>query len=134
MELRLLTVRQPYASCILRRCKPIENRSRGTPYRGLVAILSATKIFTNDRAQEAARRCFGDTRYVENPHDFKRGGIIGVAELYDVVTEHGSWWFSGPFGYLLRNPQPIPFIPCTGHQQALVGPSHAIKTRVLQNL
>ena len=134
-ELRLLTVRQPWASCIIRRCKTVENRTRPTPYRGLVAILSGTKIFKDERAREAARRCFGDRadEYTAKSNDFARGGIIGVAELYDVVTEYpaGGWWFTGPFGYLLRNARAIPFIPCNGYQNALVRCPPTIKMKIL---
>jgi hypothetical protein len=132
--MKILTVRQPYASCIIRGSKDVENRSRPTLYRGIIAILSATNIFADGRAGQAARRCFGDSSIIESSQDFPRGGIIGVAELYDVVTESPSWWFTGPFGYLLRNPHPIPFIACSGYQQAVVSCPPAIEAELLKHL
>jgi len=132
--MRILTVRQPYASCIIHRCKAVENRSRSTPYRGIVLILSSTKLFTDERAQEAAHRCFGNADYIDDREHYPRGGIIGVAELHDVVTEDPSWWFTGPFGYLLRKAKSIPFIRCDGYQQAVVEPSPSIKAKVQKHI
>jgi hypothetical protein len=44
----------------------------------------------------------------------ERGGIIGEAEITDCVDHHNSPWFTGPFGYVLANARPLPFIPCRG--------------------
>jgi hypothetical protein len=42
------------------------------------------------------------------------GGIIGVAQLVDVVTKSSSSWFVGPYGLILEDPQPLPFFPYPG--------------------
>ncbi len=43
------------------------------------------------------------------------GAIIGVVELADVVTRSRSRWFSGDYGFVLRNPRPLSRpIPCKG--------------------
>lgn len=42
------------------------------------------------------------------------GGIVGVAELYDIVDNHRSKWFAGPFALVLRNARPVEFIPING--------------------
>ena len=135
MTIGIISVRQPYADCIVQGFKDVENRSRPTRYRGLVAILSSKKVFDDDRAREAARRCFGDCGHNEKTHPFRRGGIIGIAELYDVVTERaGDWWFTGPFGYLLRHARAIPFIPCRGYQTAVVACPPDIEIEILKHL
>jgi hypothetical protein len=46
--------------------------------------------------------------------DLQLGGIVGVAELVDVVEDHRSKWFEGPFAFVLRKPRPLKFIPCKG--------------------
>ena len=39
-----------------------------------------------------------------------RGGIIGIVDLVDIVEKHGSRWFDGSgFGWILKNPKPLPF-------------------------
>ena len=43
-----------------------------------------------------------------------RGGIVGAVDIVDCVTESDSDWFSGPYGYVLRDPKPLPFRPVRG--------------------
>jgi hypothetical protein len=42
------------------------------------------------------------------------GGIIGTAEICGCVTESTSPWFVGRYGFLLRDPRPLPFVPYRG--------------------
>lgn len=46
--------------------------------------------------------------------DYKRGGIIGSAEIRDCVTRSDSHWFFGPFGFVIHNPEPLAFQPYRG--------------------
>ena len=46
--------------------------------------------------------------------DRPRGGIVGTAEVAGCVTTSASPWFFGTYGFLLRNIQPVDFIPCKG--------------------
>ena len=46
--------------------------------------------------------------------DLQRGGIIGSVEIVDCVRESASPWFVGEFGFALRDPQPLPFVPWKG--------------------
>jgi hypothetical protein len=46
--------------------------------------------------------------------DLKRGGIVGEVEVVDCVTESDSPWFTGDYGFVLRNPVVLPFRTCTG--------------------
>jgi hypothetical protein len=41
--------------------------------------------------------------------ELARGGIVGEAEIADCVTEHASRWFTGPYGFVLRNARVLPF-------------------------
>lgn len=109
VEHRALSIREPWASLIVDGHKPIENRTWRTNYRGPIFIHAATKW----------RR--EDVLYVQNemgievlPGMFRLGGIIGVADLVDVITKSKSPWFSGPIGFVLQNPRRVPFVPLRG--------------------
>lgn len=43
------------------------------------------------------------------------GGIIGRANLTQTVRSlPSSPWMFGPFGFVMKNPEPIDFVPCRG--------------------
>lgn len=105
--MRILSIRQPWASLIIAGEKDVENRTWATAYRGPVLIHAAQAI------DHAGPR--------EAPTDL-RGGIIGLVDLVDIVMTSHSQWFHGPFGWRLRDPIPLPFYPCRG-QLGLYGPS-----------
>jgi hypothetical protein len=49
--------------------------------------------------------------------ELPRGGIIGSVELTDCVGGtifNASPWFFGPYGFVLANPEPLPFQPLKG--------------------
>jgi hypothetical protein len=46
--------------------------------------------------------------------ELPRGGIVGEAEIADCVIEHPSPWFTGPYGFVLRNARMLPFKPLSG--------------------
>jgi len=103
MTMRILTVRQPWASLLVLGIKPIENRSHGSLFRGDLAILAAQTVDMSPRAREAFDRHMDEAVYPVIS-GLPRGGVIGAVELYDVVSEHPpSWWWTGPFGLLVRN-------------------------------
>jgi hypothetical protein len=37
-----------------------------------------------------------------------------MAEIADCVEDHRSRWFEGPYGFVLRNRKPLPFVRWTG--------------------
>ena len=41
-------------------------------------------------------------------------GIVGTAEIVDCIEHSDSPWFFGPFGLVLANVQPVPFIQVKG--------------------
>lgn len=106
-----LTIRQPYAWLIVAGFKPIENRTWSTTYRGRLMIHAAVRLHDHTIAEIEDRY-----RVRINPDDLQRGGIIGAVELVDVVTQHQSKWFQGPFGWVLQNPKPVSFRAIRGGQ------------------
>jgi hypothetical protein len=119
-----LTIRQPWAWAIVDAGKDIENRMWATKYRGLICIHAAkgmtetewvdTMDFIDD--QFPVDRQFAHSRRARAIHSdaAKRGGIIATAEIVDCVRQSESPWFFGPYGFVLANVQPVPFLPCKG--------------------
>ena len=46
--------------------------------------------------------------------DLKRGGIVGSVELVDCLEASESPWYMGQKALVLKDPEPLPFIPCSG--------------------
>ena len=102
---KALSIRQPWAWLIVTGEKGIlKNRIWATRYRGplLVHVGRSWAILINDVEKQYK---------LSIPRDeLLRGVIVGVVELIDIVTTHGSVWFDGTgYGWVLRNPQPLPF-------------------------
>ena len=95
MDMKAITIKQPWASLIVRGIKDIENRTWRTNFRGRVLIHSAGshgkkfKInLTDDQMKLAfpvvAKECmFGN---------FPFSAIIGSIEIKDCVVNHPSIW------------------------------------------
>ena len=103
-----ISIRQPFASLIVHGIKSIENRNWSTSVRGRVLIHASLYRPTAERLAE-----------IEARHGIKIpamlfGGIVGSVEIVDVAMSHPSPWFCGPFGFVLANPRPLPFLPCKG--------------------
>lgn len=124
-----LSIRQPWASLIMKAGKDIENRCWPTKVRGRVLVHAAKGMTRTEhedaidfavRAIRATPRGGVTTRTVtlrELGFDFdmlERGGIIGSVEIVDCVTDSDSPWFMGEHGFVLRDPRPIPFTPWKG--------------------
>src|SRR5215471_18428568 len=107
---KALSIRQPYAWLIVAGHKPIENRTWKTTHRGRLLIHAAVKPHTH--TPDDIYRRFG----VRVPDELLFGGIIGEVELIDVVTEHRSPYFDGPYGFVLAKPRALPFRPLSGKQ------------------
>jgi hypothetical protein len=87
--------------------KDIENRDWDTRLRGRVAI-HAAKGLTQHEYEDAAI-CISRIGSIVVPdlNELTRGAVIGTVEIVDCVTDSGSPWFFGRYGFLLRNPQPF---------------------------
>ena len=111
-----LSIRQPWANMIFKAGKDIENRDWPTKIRGRV-LIHAAKGCTQAECHDAldfAESASG-IRYTANLKTIERGGIVGSVEIIDCVSESKSPWFVGRYGFVLRDPKPLPFfIPWKG--------------------
>lgn len=117
--MRAISIRQPWAWLIIHGGKDIENRSWRTSFRGRVLVHAAAGMTRDEwisawgfaRGTGADRKAFDAGLAMSN---IDRGGIVGSVYIADCVTESASRWFTGPFGFVLRNPHPLPFFPMRG--------------------
>jgi hypothetical protein len=113
-----LSVRQPWAWAIIHAGKDIENRSwqpnnLGIRKRGRVAIHASKGMTRAEYADAAAfMKSIGIT--CPTPGELSFGGIVGSAEIVDVVRHHDSPWFFGPLGLVLRKPEATSFATAAG--------------------
>jgi hypothetical protein len=114
-----LSVRQPWAWMIIHADKDVENRDWPTKVRGRILIHAAKTMtveewrpawnFSQGTDAPAKANLAGLTR-----ENIQRGGVIGSVEIYACVTHSPSHWFMGKYGFLLRDPRPLPFTPWPG--------------------
>src|SRR5215208_6447735 len=105
--MRALSIRQPWAWAIIHAGKNVENRKWNTHHRETIAIHASGNLDKDAVLPEG----------IDKPdiEDLRRGAIIGLVDIVDVVREHPSKWFVGPYGFVLENPQPLSRpIPCKG--------------------
>jgi hypothetical protein len=108
--MKALSIRQPWAWLIANGYKDIENRRWLTKFRGKFLIHTGKKFDFEGYEWVVSEMGLPMPR----PSEFKRGGIVGVAEIIDCVREHKSPWFSGPYGFVMKNAKPLPFKPLPG--------------------
>lgn len=119
--MKVLSIRQPWAWLIVNGLKDIENRSWPTKFRGPV-LIHASKGMTRAEYSAACNFAFwafggclpDQGQRIPAFHDLDRGGIVGVAEIVDCVTQSSSPWFMGEHGFVLRDARPLPFTPLRG--------------------
>lgn len=118
-----LTISQPYACMLVNPevfevhgipPKRVECRSWTTRYRGPL-LLHAGKGFDQDALPYWIRRfpMLADMMPLEQKI-YDVGGIVGIADLIDIVTESADPWFFGKYGWVLANARSLPFVPCAG--------------------
>lgn len=130
--MKALSIRQPWAWLIIRpdiigaesraraglsgEIKTIENRCWQTAFRGRVLIHASANCTRReyDDAKDWLLETFGTWFGLPELARLDRGGIIGEVEITDCVSESCNHWFCGPHGFVLANPQPLPFQPCRG--------------------
>jgi hypothetical protein len=93
---KAISIQQPWAWAILHAGKNIENRSWSTAHRGDVAV-HATRLQSDWELPDGVTPPRKDELTLRS--------IIGVVEIVDVVTRSRSPWFTGPYGFELRNPR-----------------------------
>ena len=109
--MKALSIRQPWAWLIVHGFKPVENRSWPTKHRG--AILIHAGLVWDGEGLASVLATFPELRH-QLPLQFDLGGIVGRAHLCDCVQQHPSPWFTGPYGFVLAEPQPLPFVRMPG--------------------
>ena len=108
--MKALSIRQHWAWLIVRGYKDIENRTWPTSIRGKFLVHAPRKFDEKGYWWVKAETGIG----LPEPHEFDIGGIIGVSEIVDCVTRSNSFWFSGPYGFVLKDSSPLPFVPLPG--------------------
>lgn len=122
-SLRALSIIQPYAMMLTNPelfevagvpAKRIENRDWSTRYRGPL-LLHASKRFDRN-ALPYWTRCFPVLAELlpQSQDMYELGGIVGVADLVDVVSESSDPWFCGKYGFILENARSLKFTPYAG--------------------
>ena len=93
-----LSIRQPWADCILLGGKDIENRTWKLPAR-----FEGSRIYVH-----AGKATDG-----EYAGDGRLGAILGEVTILRCVEDFASPWFDGPYGFVLADPvayvKPIPW-------------------------
>jgi len=115
-----LCIRQPWASLILLAGKDIENRTWETRLQRRI-LIHAAKGMTRKQYLDAMdfvhANCFDSIANLLDsfePDNLPRGGIIGSVNLTACVRQSDSPWFQGPYGFVLQDPKPLPFVPFRG--------------------
>ena len=117
--MRVLSIKQPWAWAVVNGYKPVENLDTNFvgSWRGPLLIHTG-KIAEGRESWYAVRQLLEESG--EDPDALPEmgtlplGGIVGRAELIDVVTFHPSIWFTGRFGLVLDNARPEKLRPYRG--------------------
>ena len=112
--MKFLTITQPWCWAILHGGKDVENRKWHTNYRGKLAIHAGKGGMTRELYHVVASYLEYDGFVLPPMRQIELGGIVGVVDLVDCVSEHTSPWYNGGFGFVLANPIALPFFPLRG--------------------
>lgn len=112
MSLKVLTVKQPWASALVRGEKDVENRIWTTTYRGWVLIHAGLKWDESVISKQVAMT-------------MPRGHVIGAIKLTSIVHGHDSGWAQPGCWHWLHDtsaalilPNPVPWRGVQGLIQA----------------
>jgi hypothetical protein len=118
-----LSVRQPFAWAIFHAGMDVDNRDWPTQQRGRVLIHATATVRQEDYSafQQACRnpehwlcQAIMHGGGLPRKEDLPRGEIVGEIEIADCVTDHPFPWFTGPYGFVLRDARAISFNPLPG--------------------
>jgi hypothetical protein len=115
--MKAISLQQPWAWLMVNGHKDIENRKWTTSLRGPV-LVHASKTFDHESVyliQDILEELYqaGDFK-VTLPEKFDIGGIVGMFNITQVVTESDNPWFFGPYGFVVKEARPLPFFPLRG--------------------
>lgn len=112
-----LTLIRPWGYFIFREPEPdeptkdVENRAWKTDVRGFVFITSGKGWDKNEfplyKGGKLMSPVYTDLPISNLPmHESEYPtGVLGIVEIVDCVTNSSSPWFTGPYGFVLRNPR-----------------------------
>jgi hypothetical protein len=110
-KIKVLTLKEPWASAIFKFWKDVENRSRPTKYRGRLYVHTSQKVSQSemDKTWYWIKSNVG----FYTPFAPTFGAIIGYVDLVDCITNSPSKWaMEGHYHWLMENPvlldKPIP--------------------------
>ena len=109
-----ISIQQPWAWLIVHGHKPVENRTWSTKHRGPLLIHAGKKFDREGFLWVKQNFPDIDMPWHMGPPDYWTGGIVGVADLADVVTEMNTPWFFGPYGFVFENARAVAFLPMKG--------------------
>ncbi len=118
--MKALSIKQPWAWAIIHAGKDVENRTWFTHYRGPL-LIHASKSY-DMKGKQWIKNEFG----IRVPAALPRGGIVGQVTLAHCVNGSPSHWFQGPYGFLLEDPKPLPFVPCKGQLMFFEAPEQGV--------
>ena len=145
--MKAISIRQPWAWLIIRpdlispaaraaamastevQIKDIENRNWKTKHRGRV-LVHAAKGMTREEYNYVKHFLSPTSIILPSFSDFDRGGIIGSVEIVDCVNDSNSVWFTGRYGFVLKDPKPLPFIPWKGQLGFFEVPDSAVEEAI----
>jgi ASCH domain len=113
MELKAITVKQPWAWAIVAGYKDVDNRSRRTDFRGELLIHAAAEL-----DPEGFQFLWEKGLYRALPAELPQGGLVGVVSVVDCTRKADSdWAFPGKWHWVLRKPREFKnVLRCPGHQ------------------
>lgn len=108
IDLRFLTIQQPWAWAIAAAGKRVENRSWGTGYRGPLAIHAGK---TDDRDGWTSLLIKDALRHLGWPTEVARGAVVALAEVVACHRASGDccppWGVPGQHHIWLANVRPL---------------------------
>ncbi|MEI7534986.1 MAG: hypothetical protein WCK57_11515 [Verrucomicrobiae bacterium] len=90
--------------------KDIYNSSIPTVWRGRVEIHANPRPVKSTEYEQFLSICSKlHIKKYPKRKDFQTGGIVGSVEIADCIEDSDSFWFSGPYGYVLKFAQKTQF-------------------------
>ena len=120
--MKIISIRQPWASLIVQGVKPIENRTWPTRYRGPVRIHASLRADSISAAEIEQRF------KVRLPSEQPLGGVVGITEIVDCVRPNPSpWYVSECYAFVLANSRPLPFLQWKGALSLRDAPAELVR-------
>jgi hypothetical protein len=125
--MKIISIRQPWASLIASGLKDVENRTWPTRYRGPVLIHASQRA--DDLTSDDIERRFG----VRLPVELPLGGVVGISEIVDCVRPHASKWYAPcHYAFVLAGSRSLPFVKWKGALSLRAAPTELIQMLGIQ--